>query len=84
MPWQVTASDLIGREDELEEVAAFLDDPGRLGSALLLEGEPGIGKTMLWRRGVAGAKHRATRPGRAVVEEAPCRPAGVYLPGRHG
>jgi DNA-binding CsgD family transcriptional regulator len=55
------ASDLIGREDELEEVAAFLGDPRRLESALLLEGEPGIGKTMLWRRGIVDAEQRGYR-----------------------
>jgi hypothetical protein len=27
MPWQVMAPELIGRDDELEEISAFLDEP---------------------------------------------------------
>ena len=61
MPWQVRAPDLIARDDELEEISALLEDVQALPAALLLEGEPGIGKTTLWRRGVAEAKQRGYR-----------------------
>jgi DNA-binding CsgD family transcriptional regulator len=61
MPWNMAGPDVIARDDELEEIWAFLDDVQALPSALLLEGEPGIGKTTLWRRGVAEAKRRGYR-----------------------
>jgi DNA-binding CsgD family transcriptional regulator len=61
MPWQVKASELIGREDELEEISALLAEAQAQPSALLLEGEPGIGKTTLWRHGVAEAGRRGYR-----------------------
>ena len=57
----MTASDPIGRDGEVEKISAFLEHVERLPSALLLEGEPGIGKTTLWRRGVAEAKQRGYR-----------------------
>ena len=61
MPCGVTARDPIGRDGEVEKISAFLEHVERLPSALLLEGEPGIGKTTLWRRGVAEAKQRGYR-----------------------
>lgn len=48
---------IIGRDRELDRVAAFLSgDPG--ASCLVIQGEPGVGKSTLWRRGVdlAGAR----------------------------
>jgi DNA-binding CsgD family transcriptional regulator len=57
----VTAPDLIGRDGELQAISAFLDDAQRTLDALRLEGEPGIGKTTLWRVGVAGAQQRGYR-----------------------
>ncbi len=48
---------LIGRDAELEAIAAFLARPSdRLPAALVLEGEAGIGKTVLWRAGVDQAR----------------------------
>ncbi len=38
---------LVGREGELAELAAFLDMAGTNGAALLLTGDPGVGKTAL-------------------------------------
>lgn len=53
------AGDLLGRETELAAIDAFLEwnQTGGAG-ALVLEGEPGIGKTALWREGLrrAGAR----------------------------
>jgi len=54
-------SEIVGREQELAAVNAWLAG-GLLGPALLvLEGEPGIGKTMLWRAGVEEARSRGFR-----------------------
>src|SRR6059058_4740349 len=49
-------SRLVGRGREFAAVDAFLDD----GAAriLVLEGEPGIGKTTVWRAAVAAARER--------------------------
>lgn len=47
---------IVGRERELEAIAALLD-PGVTGAAaLVLEGEPGIGKTTVWERAVEKAR----------------------------
>ena len=51
---------VFGREREFSDIAAFVgrtDQPG----ALLLEGEPGIGKTTLWRAGIAEARRLGVR-----------------------
>jgi predicted ATPase len=61
MPCGVTAQELIGRDEEIREISSFLESIGRLPSALVLEGEPGIGKTTLWRRAVAEAHERGYR-----------------------
>ena len=50
---------LVGREDELEAVGALLADDSP--AALVLEGEPGIGKTTLWEHGTALARERGFR-----------------------
>src|SRR5215210_255840 len=55
-------TDVVGREDEVAALAAFLDARMRLPGVLLLEGEAGIGKTTLWRRGVELAAERGYRP----------------------
>jgi hypothetical protein len=41
-------ADVIGRSDEAQAVAEFLDTCAREPAALVLEGEPGVGKTTLW------------------------------------
>ena len=51
---------VIGREDELAAVRAFATSL-RGGSALLIEGEAGIGKTTLWRAGVEMARGHELR-----------------------
>jgi DNA-binding CsgD family transcriptional regulator len=51
---------LVGREQELERVLGFFaveDGPGKL----LLEGDPGIGKTTLWHAGLDEARRRGFR-----------------------
>jgi hypothetical protein len=62
-------ADVFGRRAELSEIQRFLASPGTTPGALVLEGEAGIGKTTLWRHGVAGARERSWR----VLS---CAPAG--------
>src|SRR5215468_4550749 len=52
------AAEVIGREQELEELRRFLDAVDGLPAALVLEGSPGIGKTVLWRAGLDLARAR--------------------------
>lgn len=49
---------ILGRDDELARIAAFLE--GETG-ILVLEGEPGIGKTTLWRSCLDAARSRGYR-----------------------
>jgi predicted ATPase len=55
--------ELVGRGRETDRLRAFLEGLGGGPSVLLIEGEPGIGKTALWDAAVAGA----------TVEAAPSR-----------
>ena len=61
------APDLVGRDEELAAVVAFLESTESLPGALLLQGEAGIGKTTLLRAGIAAASQSgfcvlSTRP----------------------
>lgn len=49
---------VVGRDDELATLGTFLDEVDRLPRALLLDGEAGIGKTTLWRAGIAMGRGR--------------------------
>jgi ATP/maltotriose-dependent transcriptional regulator MalT len=49
------AADVIGREEELGSIGAFLAEVKRGPRALVLAGEPGIGKTILWEQGIEDA-----------------------------
>ena len=54
--------DIIGRDEELGVLYAFLDEPAEPGQrALVLEGPPGIGKSTLWDAGVETARERSAR-----------------------
>jgi DNA-binding CsgD family transcriptional regulator len=44
--------DIVGREPERDRLAAFVDAVPNGARALVIRGEPGIGKTALWRLGV--------------------------------
>jgi DNA-binding CsgD family transcriptional regulator len=55
------AGDVIGRESELTILDRFLDSIPTGPSALLLSGDPGIGKTTVWQEGLAGALQRRYR-----------------------
>jgi DNA-binding CsgD family transcriptional regulator len=55
------ALELIGRDAELASIAGFLDSVDAGPAALVLSGEPGIGKTVLWDLGVEEARVRFGR-----------------------
>ena len=52
---------VIGREREVEAIGSFLSSTEGEVEAIVLEGPPGIGKTTLWRFGVAAAEDRGYR-----------------------
>jgi DNA-binding CsgD family transcriptional regulator len=53
---------VIGRDRELARVESFVDASRTQAGRLLLEGDPGIGKTTLWRAGVDAAERAGYRP----------------------
>jgi len=53
--------EIIGRDEELDSMSAFLDRPAEGPAAFVLEGEAGIGKSTLWRAGVEAARARGLR-----------------------
>src|SRR5688572_11465671 len=56
------ASELIGRDDEIERIRGFLDASlVEAPRALVLEGEAGIGKSTLWLEGLVIARERGLR-----------------------
>ena len=59
----MTDLEIVGRDEELSSIAAFIDEgPGAAGAAaLVLEGEAGIGKSTLWLAGVERARERGLR-----------------------
>lgn len=60
--------EIVGREPELAELYAFVEELPSGPCALVMEGEAGIGKTTLWEAAIA----RAERNGMRVLR---CRPA---------
>ncbi len=52
------ASPVIGRDEELGAIEAFLAEAEQGPRALVLSGEPGIGKTILWETGVERGRER--------------------------
>lgn len=57
----VSTDAIVGREAELASVSRFLHGVDGDARVLLLEGEPGIGKTTLWRAGLDLARHAGHR-----------------------
>jgi len=47
---------LVGRDREVAHLAAFAARPDAEAIVLVVEGEAGIGKSMLWRAGVEAAR----------------------------
>ena len=66
---QTGAANILGRAAELEVLRSFLADVAQGPRSLVLAGEPGIGKTTLWRAAVTDAHTRGYR----VLA---CRPIG--------
>jgi len=54
-------ADIIGRQSELQRITGFLDSISDGPAALILQGEPGIGKTTLWEAGLREASGRGHR-----------------------
>jgi DNA-binding CsgD family transcriptional regulator len=59
--------EVIGRERELDTVAAFVESAARGARLLVLQGEAGAGKTTLWLAGLEAARER----GHWVLESRP-------------
>src|SRR5687768_4639101 len=55
------AVEVLGRDDELRSLEAFLDEKPSGMAVLALEGEAGIGKSTLWSAGVEAARERGMR-----------------------
>ena len=53
------ADEIVGRDTESSVVDAFIERSANGLTALVLEGEPGIGKSTLWMSGVAAARERS-------------------------
>ena len=60
---------LFGRDDDLDLVLGFVAEAAESGRALLLRGEPGVGKTALLRAAVARAQATGTTVVRAAGAE---------------
>ena len=79
MASSAAATQLVGREEELVRVGAWVELLQTGGAALVLVGEPGIGKTSVWSAAVATAREAGalclvTRP---VESELPLAYAGL-------
>ncbi len=59
--WRMLQGAILGRELELALVEGFLERLEDASAALIVEGEPGIGKTVLWREGLRRAQLRGVR-----------------------
>src|SRR5262249_37568494 len=56
-----TITDVVGRDAELDALRTFVDGTERGPAALVLEGEPGIGKSTLWLAAVRHARTQGLR-----------------------
>jgi predicted ATPase len=59
MPKSRGVANVVGRERELSLAEEFLDSAEEHFAVLVLEGEPGIGKTTVWREGIRRAEERS-------------------------
>jgi len=58
--WTETA-EVVGRDEELDTLARFVDDVEQRPTALILEGDAGVGKTTLWRSAIRIARESGQR-----------------------
>jgi DNA-binding CsgD family transcriptional regulator len=63
-----SSADIVGRDAEQASVNRFLEEPGKGFTAILIEGDVGIGKTTIWQDALRLARERVRR---VLV----CRPA---------
>jgi DNA-binding CsgD family transcriptional regulator len=61
---------LVGRDEELEQIDRFVERVTASPGALVVEGEPGIGKTTLWQAGIARAEDAGSLVLRATPSQA--------------
>ena len=54
----MAATEVVGRHEELASIEAFLTELAQGPRALVLAGDTGIGKTILWKTGVEAAEER--------------------------
>src|SRR5262245_56333096 len=57
----MVAAAVFGRETELVAIQELLNSARHGLAALVLEGDPGIGKTTVWRRGIDAASDQGYR-----------------------
>jgi DNA-binding NarL/FixJ family response regulator len=55
------SAEVVGRDDELDTLARFVADVEQRPTALLLEGDAGVGKTTLWRSAIRMAQESGQR-----------------------
>ena len=60
-PLALAGGAVVGRGAELGAIASMLQDDAAASSGVLLEGEPGIGKTTVWEHGVQAARELSLR-----------------------
>ena len=61
-------TEIVGRDEELQALSSFLEEGARPGT-LLIQGDPGIGKTTLWRAAVEAARELSCEVLRASPAE---------------
>ena len=71
--------DVVGREFELARIGAFVEALPSGARALIIQGEPGIGKTTLWRHAVGRCREAGFRilQARPAEEEMPLALSGL-------
>jgi DNA-binding CsgD family transcriptional regulator len=74
-----TSELIVGREAERSLLSSFLDRLAQEPSMLLIEGDPGIGKTILWTEAVGEARSRGCRVLTSSPTEAESRLSFVGL-----
>jgi DNA-binding CsgD family transcriptional regulator len=67
---EIMSAEIVGRERELAAVHAFLNGPAARPAGLVLEGDPGIGKSTVWAAAVSAAAERGLRVLRSRPAEA--------------